>query len=132
VANHQSLTAEPPYEKRKTEVIIPREDRMAVSGTLKPAKMPVVGPITNLNMLTRNTVPYLKNRSAMKSVLRLSQGPKFLFNLGKILVLFEKVFSSTSFAKPAVSVSGIGRLVAVLGNMSGKCSDSNRYQHPSP
>jgi len=63
VANHQSLAASPPKETRITEVIIPNIVSTAVSTILSPAKMPVVGPITNLNILTRNTVPYLKKRS---------------------------------------------------------------------
>jgi hypothetical protein len=43
-----------------TEVIMPRQVRVAVSMMLSPAKIPVVGPMTNLNMLTIKTVKYLK------------------------------------------------------------------------
>ena len=59
VVNHQSLTAVPPKENKNTEVIIPKVVSKADSTMVSPEKIPVVGPITNLNILTRKTVQYL-------------------------------------------------------------------------
>lgn len=79
VVNHQSRAATPPYEKITTDVLIPSALMRAVSTMESPAKMPVVGPITNLNMLTRKTVPYLKMRSPILQRLKPKPKMNFLF-----------------------------------------------------
>jgi hypothetical protein len=49
----------PPLEKIRTETVIPVPASRPVSHTGRPEKMPVAGPITNLNMLMRKTEPHL-------------------------------------------------------------------------
>jgi len=76
VVNHQSLTTVPPKENKSTEDIIPKVERIAVSTIVRPANMPVVGPSTNLSMLTKKTVQYL---NILSPILKSTSSLNFFF-----------------------------------------------------
>jgi hypothetical protein len=58
----------PPVEKMSTDKVIPEPASSAVSKRPSPAKIPVVGPMTNLNMLTSSTVPHFTRCSEARII----------------------------------------------------------------